>query len=282
MGIANLNWQVFGHENVKQILNRQFTSGKFPNTYLFVGNEGIGKKTLALEFAKKILVTENLNNHPDFLILDEIGELGIESAINFISKLNFRPFIAQKKVAIINNAENLNINSSNALLKTLEEPSESTILILISSKLRLLPTIVSRCQVIKFHTFSSIALKKFAELNKLNIPTSAFDLSFGKINQLIKFSEDKNALIQAGLLAQKYKDLIRQSTGEKLLSIGEYAELETEDLEKTFLFWLSLQVRDLGENPTDYKKMEALNDSILGLKLNKNKKLILQNLFLKI
>ena len=49
------SWEIFGHNNIKSILNSQISLGKLPHAYLFSGPEGIGKKTLALEFAKKVL-----------------------------------------------------------------------------------------------------------------------------------------------------------------------------------------------------------------------------------
>ena len=76
----------------------------------------------------------------------------MEPALEFISRLSLKPFIGKYKVAIINNAENLNQQSGNALLKTLEEASESTIIILVAGYGKLLTTIISRCQVLLIFT----------------------------------------------------------------------------------------------------------------------------------
>src|SRR6185369_16832179 len=148
------NWVSFGHEKVKSILEKQLAQGRFPHAYLFGGPEGLGKKQLALKFAQKILQTEKVLSHPDFQILDLEGEIGMESVLDFISGLSFKPFAGSHKVAVVNNAQNLNTQSSNALLKTLEEPAGGTIIILISSTTQLLATIVSRCQVFSFYGFS--------------------------------------------------------------------------------------------------------------------------------
>lgn len=282
MNETNTEWNTFGHERVKNILNKQINSKQFPNAYLFTGAEGIGKKTLALEFAKIILNATNLSNHPDFVILDQVGEISVEVALNFISKLSFHPFIASKKVAIINNADNLNVNSSNALLKTLEEPSENTIIILIASNAKLLPTIISRCQVLKFNTFSSLELKKFAKSQNFNLEDSAIDLSFGKIANLVNFVLNKDLFASRKQIVENYINFSLKTLGEKILSVNEYAELETEELNNNLDVWLSWQVMNLQDNPKNYTKLQALTDSILGIKMNKNKKLILQSLFLKI
>src|SRR6185295_6471933 len=111
-----MNWETFGHKQIKNILDRQISSGVMPHAYLFLGAQDLGKRTLALEFAKKVLNTEKLENHPDFQILDVQGEIVVEQALDFMSKMSFKAFFGTKKVAIINNAENLNVQSSNALL----------------------------------------------------------------------------------------------------------------------------------------------------------------------
>jgi DNA polymerase III subunit delta' len=123
----------FGHTNIKQILGGQIRAGLLYHAYLFTGPEGVGKKRVALEFAKKVLGTENLGNHPDFELFELSGEITMEPVLGLISRLKLKPFIAQKKVAIINDAQNLNTQSSNALLKTLEEPAKDTAIILIST-----------------------------------------------------------------------------------------------------------------------------------------------------
>lgn len=282
-------WQTFGHEGVKNILTKQISSGKFPHTYLFAGIEGVGKKTLALEFAGHVLNlssehTQNeLARHPDFQILDAgNGEITVEMAQDFISRLAFKPFLAAKKVAVINNAHNLNTQSSNALLKTLEEPSPSTIIILIADKNGLLPTITSRCQIFYFNTFSENQLQEFAGLRGLPLEKNLIDLSFGRISQLLKFAADKESLIKQALGVKNYEKFSEMSIGDRILCINEYADMEEKDLEQNLSLWLNWQVKNLPFKPKNYTKLQALTDSLLGLKQNKNKKLLLQSLFLKI
>jgi DNA polymerase III subunit delta' len=277
-----MNWQTFGHQPVKSILNKQMAAKKFPHAYLFAGPGGVGKKTLALEFAEKVLGAENLSAHPDFAILDEAGEITMEVILDFISRLSFKPFVAQKKIAIINNAQNLNPQSSNALLKTLEEASPSSIIILISDSARLLPTIVSRCQVLTFSRFSKNQLDEFAKRENLRINDSIRDLSFGSPARLVKLSRDEEFLKSEQETVAQYQNFQKMRLGEKLVSISGLAELETEDLAKNFQTWLMWQSGRLADNPSDFRKVQALGDSLLGLKQNKNKKLILQGLLLRI
>jgi len=274
------SWKTFGHETVKTILDKQINGGSLAHAYLFSGPVGIGKKTLALEFARVVLGVENLSNHPDFQILDGENEITAESAVEFIRSLAFKPFIAAKKVAIVNNAQNLNIQSSNALLKTLEEPSESTIIILIAGEGRLLPTIVSRCQSFHFQTFSKNKLQEFADIEKLKVDEKMLELSFGKISRLKNLVESKEFFQTEEEIIEKYQTLQKYSSGEKLLAVGEYAELETVDLERDFLTWLNWQTQNLDAKSVG--KLDALLVALESLRSNFNKKLVLQNLFLKI
>jgi DNA polymerase-3 subunit delta' len=276
-------WQTFGHQNVKSILNKQLESKKFSHAYLFSGPEGVGKKTLCLEFAKQVLNTEKLENHPDFQILDlNEEEIKVESLLDFIRALAFKPFMGAKKVAIINNAENLNPQSGNALLKTLEEPSPSTIIILIASSLNVLPTIVSRCQKFNFNVFSADKMREFAAISELQITKEILGLSFGRISRLKRLLEDKKSLFNDESTLKDYQDIGKMQLGEKLISISKFSDKENSELEQDFQLWLNWQLGQLGHQPKSYTKLQALSDALLGLKQNYNKKLVLQSLFLQL
>jgi DNA polymerase-3 subunit delta' len=277
-----ISWKTFGHERIKNIFNKQLEANTLAHAYLFAGSQGVGKKTLALELAKEILGTENLSNHPDFQILDGDGEISAEIAVDFIRGLSLKPFVASKKVAVINNAQNLNQQSSNALLKTLEEPASNTIIILISGSGKLLPTIVSRCQVFNFYNFSKEGLEKFSLASEIKTSNEILELSFGRIDRLMQLSKDPAFLTQQLHTIQKYEQFSKMPTGEKFLAISEYAEFEADELQKDFSTWMSWQMQSLNKNPKNVSKLQALTDAINGLKFNQNKKLVLQGLFLKL
>ncbi len=220
-----VKWQTFGHQNIKNILEKQILAGKIPHAYLFSGSGGLGKKVLALEFARKVLGTEKLENHPDFQILDlGANEIPAEALKDFIAKTAFKPFLAQKKVAIINNAENLNAQSSNALLKTLEEPSGSSVIILIVGTQQILPTIYSRCQVLRFNVFTADDLEDFAKQQSWGVSKEIISLSFGQIGRLKNLFEHKEFLQEQKELIARYENLAEISMGERLVAIGSYAE----------------------------------------------------------
>lgn len=271
-------WEIFGHEHVKRVLGRQLLSGSLSHAYLFSGPSGVGKRTLALEFAKKVLQTESLAYHPDFLILDQPEEIKMEQAKDFIDRLSLKPFVAIKKLAIINNAQNFNTQSGNALLKTLEEPSESTVIVLIAEGKNILPTIVSRCQLLSFNQFTKAQISEFAGVKKINLNSQITDLCFGSPGRLLELVNNTEFLEKEQDSIYRWQKFAKSSGAEKFLAILEFGNLEAEELEKMFGTWLKWEARN---NPVP-KRLSALLASISGLKKNLNKKLILQNLFLSI
>jgi DNA polymerase-3 subunit delta' len=273
--------RTFGHQNVKNLLDLQLKSGKFSHAYLFTGPEGVGKKILALELAGKILGTDNLSVHPDFAILDQTEDISVERIQQFMEGLSFKPFLGKYKVAIVNNAHLMNTQSSNALLKTLEEPSASTILILVSANKNLLPTIVSRCQTFFLNSFTVKQLKQFADERNLRTDGEILKLSFGSVARLMAL-QDKTVLVREQNSIQEFEDIKKGTKADRLLAISKFAELETPDMNNLFRSWLFWQRQALNKNANLYWGMSPLLAALDQLNTNKNKKLILQDLFLKI
>lgn len=276
------SWNIFGHDAIKRILGRQLDSGRLPHAYLFAGPDGLGKKALALEFAKKILKTDSLGNHPDFELLDGAEEITMETVVGLIGRLSGKPFTGPRRVAIINNAENLNHQSANALLKTLEEPPPSALIILVAGSGRLLPTIVSRCQVLRFSAFGRQKLKSLAKQAEWQASDEQISLSFGRPVRLKRFIDDAGfwQAEKENILA--WQKLSIRPLGEKLLAITELAEQETADLKNRLLNWLNWEAAHLNLEPQGFLKVRALLEARLALDMNKNKKLVLQKLLLQI
>ena len=191
------------NEEVNTCLNRIIENRSFANGYIFFGAEGVGKKQTALRFIKEIFkqsspsknVEESItnNNHPDFLIIEpdalletkSLRDSNLEKIIQNRSEIikitqirNIKTFLGQKsinsekKIVLIIDAHLLNEAASNCLLKTLEEPSNG-IFILLTSKLNLLlDTIISRCQIVRFRSFS---IEQIKSILKDHLDTSKFN-----------------------------------------------------------------------------------------------------------
>ncbi len=172
--------KVLGQERQIQILKNAIHNKRVPHAYLFVGIEGIGKKLTALAMAKALNCNNyqldscgqchscekiDLNNHLDVNILEPDGDvIKIDQIRGLKEELHYKSFEGGKKVYIINNAEKINLQAANALLKVLEEPSKNSVLILIAANdCQLLPTIISRCQKLKFQPMPSDLIAKIIE-----------------------------------------------------------------------------------------------------------------------
>ena len=172
---------ILGHDDVVEQFRRTLASGRLASTYLFVGPPGVGKRRFAIELAHSLLCTESdeaalepcgkcescrmfaAGNHPDLELIglppDKatlpidlfIGDREHRNQEGLCHRIGLRPFFGRRKVAIIDDADHFGIASANCLLKTLEEPPPSAMLILIgTSPSRQLPTIRSRSQVVRF------------------------------------------------------------------------------------------------------------------------------------
>src|SRR5690606_14494194 len=161
---------------------------------------------------------------------------GIEQMRELISTLSLHPYQHKRKVAIIENFERVNTESANSLLKTLEEPNKSSVVILLaSSRQSVLPTIVSRCQVLYFS----------------KVLGESFD------------QESKDLFVQI----QKF------APNERLASIKKVSEKETAEIENLLNTWLQMESNSfLNDKPEKYSNVQLLLEGLSGLRQNFNKK----------
>jgi len=142
---------IIGQDAAVNIIRGYMDSGRLSGGYLFSGPEGVGKRLAATAIARE-LNNRQSGQHPDIHIIEsEDAEIKIEDIRSLQREINFKPYEGKFKFFIIDNAHKLNPEASNALLKTLEEPSKDSVIILITAKPNLLfDTILSRCKKIKF------------------------------------------------------------------------------------------------------------------------------------
>jgi DNA polymerase-3 subunit delta' len=159
---------VIGHKKQIDFLKKSAALNKLSHAYLFSGQEKLGKKTVALQWVCDLLKIENGGErpHPDLILVSAAEkEIKIEQIKGLIWQLSLKPYSAPFKVALIDNAHLMNQEAQNALLKTLEEPGESTLLILISEYPgALLPTITSRCERINFYQVQKSEMLKWLKI----------------------------------------------------------------------------------------------------------------------
>jgi DNA polymerase III subunit delta' len=172
---------IYGHDAVVEQFRRALQRKRLASSFLFVGPSGVGKRSFALKLAQALLCTvhpeEQLDpcghcpacqqaaagTHPDLDVVGKpegkseipldllIGDLEHRRREGLCAHIALKPYGGGRKIALIDDADFLNAEGANALLKTLEEPPPQSVLILIgTSPARQLPTIRSRCQLIRF------------------------------------------------------------------------------------------------------------------------------------
>ncbi len=169
---------IIGNNNVKNILIKSINNETVLHSYMFIGEQGIGKKLVAEQFAKMILceayegkecdkckscVEFDSGNNPDFKMIEPDGKtIKIEQIREMQTKVAEKPVNSGKKIYIIDDADLMTKEAQNCLLKTLEEPPEYIVIILIvSNENRVLTTIKSRCMKMHFEKISDEEIKKY-------------------------------------------------------------------------------------------------------------------------
>ena len=198
---------IIGNTNIKAVLEKSIKQNKLSHSYLFNGTQGIGKKKIAIEFAKMMLCLDdnkycnhcksciefNTNNNPDFLIISPDGNnIKIEQIRDMQKKIQEKPIISEKKVYIIDNADLMTTEAQNCLLKTLEEPPEFAVIILIGSNSNsFLPTIKSRCTIMNFNKITDKEMIEYLqkEYNVKDIDKNILHMYQGSIVRAIKLKE---------------------------------------------------------------------------------------------
>ncbi|MEM7031133.1 MAG: DNA polymerase III subunit delta' [Chloroflexota bacterium] len=208
---------IFGHPRALQFLSSALESDRMPQSILITGPDQVGKETLATQFAASINCVGGkkpcqacasckkiaTGNHPDIFYIHEPNDstLKIEQIRDIQQYLVLRPLESQYKIAVLSNFERATSAAANALLKTLEEPPAHVILLLTAkNKSQLLPTIVSRCQIIPLKPISeSIIATVLAERHNANEAQASLlsKLAMGRIGWAI------NALSHTEILARR-------------------------------------------------------------------------------
>ena len=199
---------ILGNDDVKKYLINCIENKNFSHSYIFNGIKGIGKYTFAKDFAKCIL--------EDSMMQDcyELGPDGKSIKVAQIRELqnviNIKPTFSKKSVYIIDDADLMTIETQNSLLKTLEEPPEYAVIILIVHNERsILSTVKSRCVNIKFNKLSDKDIKKYFLKNDLNFEDkniNVFKVLDGSLNNIDLIKDDYDELLNLTVFVTNLKE----------------------------------------------------------------------------
>jgi len=201
---------IYGHEKQISVLQTSVARDRIPHAYLFYGMDGVGKRTVAEVFAKALNCRSNSidacdecpscvkidrGNHPDVVMIRAEGQfIKVKEIRDLQEQMKFRPFEGRKRIFIIDDADRMNSVSANALLKTLEEPSASNILMLITARPHQLPmTILSRCQHLRFNPLRRETIASYLQ-EKVSLDSHTSSLislsSGGSIGKALTLHDD--------------------------------------------------------------------------------------------
>ena len=274
--------EIIGHQRPLEILRLALGNGRLHHAYLFVGPEGVGKRTVALALAKAIHCRETKNdfcdrcpdcarvqagNHPDVRLvqtLEDKKEISIKQVRELEKELNFRSFSGKRKIVIIDPATLLNASSQNALLKTLEEPPQNSLIVLIAPNAgALLPTLRSRCLRISFGPLARDEVARYL-MSKEGINQDDASLraalSMGSLGAAIKF--DKDELLEK---RRSWAEKVSSLTSGNYRGAIEAAEAIASNKEEAlqFLEWAETWYRDLLVHAATENSAEMVNVDML-------------------
>jgi len=296
-----------GNQKSVGFLKRSISNGLINHAYIFSGPQGVGKTTLAKMFAQAVIAGKEMNLNIDFqdkdalldliVIEPEIVEkkdviktrdIPIEAVRQAQQALSLFPYQGKYKVLIVKDAHRMNSSAQNALLKLLEEPNQTSILILVTSEMdRILPTVQSRCEKINFSLVSQAEISKTFSGEK-GFSEDMTTLAMGRPSIAKLILENKEELEMRRQAQQHLEKLRKGSLNEKL----QLAEEFSKDVRKTldvFNAWIWLLRADALSNDDEqarnksYEVIEKIQESMALLKnTNTNSRLLLEVLFIEI
>jgi DNA polymerase-3 subunit delta' len=263
-------WQVAGHDWVVRVLDSSIATGRVSHAYLLAGPQGVGKSTLAKNLAQALLCQGQdkpcgdceacrkiiAANHPDVRVVDlryqallreeslaKQKELRVDTIRSVTNEAGLKPFEGARKVLLIPDADHMNHHSANSLLKTLEEPPPHVVLVLTATDPHfLLPTIVSRCQVLSLRFVPLILIEQELRLRHGVEEERArllAGLSGGRIGWAIRAAQDDSVLQQRASTLQELAALPRRNRLDRLDYAQRLSHLPdgTQDILDLWLSW---------------------------------------------
>jgi len=287
---------ILGHKIQIDILEKILNQKKDNFAFLFVGPEGIGKKTVALYLFEKILKKDPLS-HPDFFFLkSENGKKILIKKIKeeLIPFLSLKPFNAPFKCVLIDDAHLMTPESQQAFLKTLEEPKGKTLIIIVTHLPNLLlPTLCSRLQKIVFFQPTKKEIESY--LNKMKIEKKLLDeileFSFLKPSIIFRFLKNREELKEKKEEIYQLVKILKMPLFEKFFWAKELSKKQNlkEILNLWILYFRKLALKEIEKNSISEKLLKIneilsqLNDLTFLISFDKiNRQLALETFFLKL
>jgi DNA polymerase-3 subunit delta' len=325
-----MSWNLIGHTWADKILKQHLKNGDLHHAYLFVGAPGVGRRSLALEFAQAINCTQlpspgeacgtcsickqiaRMQQADLHIVAPEVdgGMIKVDQIRELQRSLVLSPYEARYRVALLLNFHRANANAQNALLKTLEEAPDKVILMLTADSAEsLLPTISSRCEILRLRPSGIDSLAAALE-ERFQVPpqkAAAYaHLANGRPGMAIRLIEDNNIQQERTDHLDEFQKLFDCSIREKLLYSEQLAK-NRDSLRPIIETWISFlrdillvqqgrpthivntdraqEINACARKFTNTRLLETLDRFVQALDLlqmNANPRLLLDNLFLQL
>ena len=267
------NWNLVGHEWAVDMLKKHVINGTTRHAYLLAGPPGLGRRTLALRFAQALncptpveagipcgecrackqieamhftdlsIIEPTIKdlNHPGELIPAPNGEIRIQQIRELQKTINLKPYQSRYRILIFLRFDQASVEASNALLKTLEEaPSYAVLILTTENPEQLLPTIVSRCEVLRLRPLKIEEVQN--ALEKRGLETSQAKLiahiSGGRFGHALRLIENETLLEKREERLNDLQSLISASRVEKFAYADKLSK-DKESMRQAVLIWLS-------------------------------------------
>ena len=318
---------IIGNRDAKLYFTKAIREGHISHSYIFEGPYGVGKNTFSIELAKLLLCTStqdnkpceicdtchmiNTGNHPDVITIQKDTKVTkIENIrTNIVREMEIKPYSADYKLIIVEAADTITIEGQNAMLKTIEEPPNYGIIILIcENSARLLPTIRSRCINVRFNPLTKEQMEHYLDSRGITgldkkVYAKLSDGSIGTINDILENEQyltlRKESIayiirLQAADMIEVY-NIVKEITEQKeyieqILELWLYwyrdiAVLKAANSQDLYNLDYQQQLLDMS-NKLPYNKVsqniEHLKKAILDIKCNIYSTFVIENLLLQL
>lgn len=279
--------QLYGHETVKKSLESAIAHDRISNAYVFEGIQGVGKKLCAKIFSQALVCSEKENapcgecpfcvqakalTMPDIIYVKKDADkatIGVENVRQqVIGEVYLKPRNANRKVFVIEEGDDLSVEAQNALLKVLEEPpAYVTFIICVTSKEKLLSTVLSRSQTVTFFPLSCETVAKYL-IDKTDTPEDKTQLlskmAQGSIGTALELATDDTKLTRMEKSVTALINLKKNA-----LRIREMVELLTEEKENIteIIDYMSTFLRDCVLIKTEMPQMAVFSDKVSDMRV---------------
>ena len=257
----NNNWDLIGHEWAVDMLKKHVANGTTRHAYLFSGPPSLGRRTLALRFAQALNCQTPVAagvpcgqcrdckqiaamQHADLTIIQadsEGGTLKVDQIREARRTLTLKPYMAKYRVSIFLRFQEANDSASNALLKTLEEaPSYAVLILTADNPEQLLPTIISRCEVLRLRPLAVEEVQSALENRGLEKDRARLiaHISGGRFGYALRLTENDSVLEKREERLNELLTLLPASRVEKF-AYADKLSRDKDGMRQAILFWLS-------------------------------------------